>query len=62
MFISKIKQNNRSLLGEIQRWECHFYACIIMQVCLRIFNLYFWHKCGLSQIFRAWVHSKQLFY
>lgn len=24
MFISKIKQNNRSLLGEIQRWGCYF--------------------------------------
>ncbi|WP_422850357.1 DUF261 family protein, partial [Borreliella afzelii] len=24
MLISKIKQNNRSLLGEIQRWRCYF--------------------------------------
>ncbi|EEF83993.1 DUF261 domain-containing protein [Borreliella spielmanii] len=24
MLISKIKQNNRSLLGEIQRWGCYF--------------------------------------
>ncbi|WP_215538212.1 DUF261 domain-containing protein [Borreliella bavariensis] len=44
MLISKIKQNNRSLLGEIQRWGCyflclHYYTSVLKKIEFNAFGI-----------------------
>ncbi|WP_187983431.1 DUF261 family protein [Borreliella bavariensis] len=52
MLISKIKQNNRSLLGEIQRWGCYF-------LCLHCYTSVFknieFNAFGINVVYRRFL-------